>query len=156
MSVEFRENMDGRLVFDGENFDRLVSFGITAVGSRAREMLRVAELSIQGTVHVDGLADDAPARGRLIVSPFTERRIRYTLDFPGVGGDPLRLTGLKCIRWLHPIRSWTSMTVELSRPDGDLVARGQMWFRLRDLASFLRGFGTGTTTGEAEVISWPA
>lgn len=156
MSVTFAEKMDGRLVLDGETFDRLVSFRIRAGGPRAREMLRVAELAIEGTVHVDGIADDSPARGTLIVSPFTERRIHYTLHFPGAGGEPLRLTGLKCIRWSHPLRSWTSMTAELSRPDGDLIASGQMWFRLRDLATFLRGFGTGTATREGEAISWPS
>lgn len=140
IGVAFTERMDGRLVVAGERFDRCARFELTAVGPSAKEMLGVAVLEVEGAVHIDGIADAAPARGSLLVSPFTQRRVVYALSFAGEDGSPYRLEGLKTLDYTHPLRSWTTMQAALVDAAGTRVAAGVMWFRGRDLGSFVSGF----------------
>ncbi|MCC7076531.1 MAG: hypothetical protein IT198_05345 [Acidimicrobiia bacterium] len=151
IGVAFTERMDGRLVVVGERFDRCTRFELTAVGPSAKAMLGVAVLDVEGVVHVDGIADAAPARGTLLVSPFTQRRVVYSLSFTGTDGSPYRLDGRKTLDYTHPLRSWTTMQASLVDAGGTRVAAGVMWFRGRDLGAFVSGFRATRETGPSRI-----
>ncbi|HZD17806.1 MAG TPA: hypothetical protein VE669_06670, partial [Actinomycetota bacterium] len=82
--------------------------------------------SVDGTVHLGGLATAAPATGTLEISPWERRRIRYVLDFALDDGTRLRFDGTKRISYARPIRSWTTLpglVTEAGRPWGRALLR---------------------------------
>ena len=94
---------------------------------------------IHGTVTAGGLCGPVPFEGTLELRYFTERRIRYTLDFD-VGGRAMRLVGDKeNLRWWNLLVTHTTCFTTITElSSGRLVSRGTVLFRLRDLPGLMR------------------
>jgi hypothetical protein len=108
------------------------AFTVTARAPSLREHLRDGRAELRGTVEAPGLAAAAEATGELTIRLLRGRRIRYELGFTGDDGRRYRFAGQKDLRWLEPLRSWTTLPGEITDEDGRVVARCRTRF---DLAS---------------------
>lgn len=88
--------------------------------------------SMEGTVTADGLAEAAPAKGVIAISPLWKRRIRYTFAFEGNDGRRYEFDGQKTLRTLSPLRSWTTLRGRIRDEQtretvGDAELRFDVW-----------------------------
>jgi hypothetical protein len=141
----FHEIMEGSVQKVGERFDRPFRFEVDV--STPKLIARVAMCDAEGWVRIDGLAKRGHATGRLEMSPFIERRIRYVLDFEGDDGQRYRFDGSKRIARLGALphvllRTWTTLPGDVTREDSELWGRALLRFHLfrdfRALASSVR------------------
>jgi hypothetical protein len=93
--------------------------------------LRDRKATLRGTVEAPGLATAATATGTMLLRPVRGRIIRYELAFTGDDGRRYRFAGEKHIRWLDPLRSWTTLPGEITDDAGRTIARCQTRFDLR-------------------------
>lgn len=98
------------------------------------------EATLAGRVLLPGVADDPHAVGTLQIAPLRRRRLRYQLAFQATDGRPLRLDGWKSVRFLHPLRSMTTLPATLYEADGSVLGEAVLRFHVRDLPRFLAGF----------------
>lgn len=138
----FREVMEGVVQRDGERFDRpfRFEFDVTAPSVLAFATTAVGEAS--GTVRLDGLAKDAPAKGRLELSPLLGRSIRYVFDFTGTDGKTYRFDGAKTTTLRRHLVGWTTLPGAVYDEQGNVwgkaVLRFSMSRHLRGLLSSIR------------------
>jgi hypothetical protein len=141
----FHEIMEGSVQRTGERFDRPFRFEVEV--STPRLIARVAMCDAEGWVRIDGLAKRGTATGRLELSPFIERRIRYVLDFEGDDGARYQFDGSKRIARFGALphvllRTWTTLPGEVRRDDGELWGKALLRFHMlrdfRALASSVR------------------
>lgn len=92
----------------------------------------------QGTIRVDGLCEDAPCSGTLVLRYFDQHRLVYTLDFEAAG-TRYRYVGEKVN--IQPWNLLTSHTTCFGRiveqGTGKLVSTGVTFFRLWTAPKFL-------------------
>ena len=98
--------------------------------------------AMEGRVTAEGLAEDAPAKGAIAISPLWKRRIRYSFSFEGSDGRRYEFDGQKTLRTLHPLRSWTTLRGKIrDEQTGDVVGDAEARFDLRaDLLGLLASF----------------
>jgi hypothetical protein len=141
LGVSFHEIMEGTLQREGERFDRPFRFEFRVETPRLVGMLGVAKGSLEGTVRLDGVARDAPAKGTVELSPFWERRMRYVFDFTGADAASYRFDGKKTILPWQPLRTITTLPGMVSRggePYGVAVLRFSFARHLPDLVRSIR------------------
>jgi len=142
----FDEIMEGTIQKTGERFDRPFRFRVKV--RTPNVIARVAMCDAEGTLRLDGLAKDVPAKGRLELSPIFERRIRYVLDFTGDDGKRYRFDGSKTLgsgrRPLAYLDSWTTLPGEVTDEQGGVYGRGVLRFSMR---KHLRGLLTSMRLG---------
>jgi hypothetical protein len=100
--------------------------------------------AINGTVDVEGLATGASLSGTIEVSPITERRVRYTFEFPGDDGHSYRFDGWKSISWLHALHTWTTLPGTVYDSGGSIVGTADARFPIRETGRFLASMRTPT------------
>jgi hypothetical protein len=141
IGFSFDEVMEGSVQRDDERFDRPFRFELRV---RAPNVLGFAGTAVgeaTGHARLDGLAKEAPARGRIELSPFRGRRIRYVFDFRGDDGATYTFDGHKTIGGAAFQRGWTTLPGEVRRADGSVWARAVLRFSLRhQLAALLKSF----------------
>lgn len=97
--------------------------------------------TLEGTISIDGLCEDAPCTGTLALRYFDEQKIRYTLDFE-VDGVEYCYIGEK--RNIYPWNLHVSHTTcygEVREKESDkLVSKSITYFRLNTVPSFLSSF----------------
>lgn len=97
--------------------------------------------TLEGTVTIDGLCDEAPCTGTLELRYFTEQKIRYTFSFE-VEGKTYHFVGEKrnILPWnLH--QSHTTCYGELREADSEkLISKSTTYFRFNTLPAFLASF----------------
>jgi hypothetical protein len=93
--------------------------------------LKDGKAEMTGVVEAPGLAAYAEAHGEMTLRPLVARIIRYQLTFRGDDGRRYRFAGQKDIRWLDPLRTWTTLPGEITDEDGRLVARCDTRFDYR-------------------------
>jgi len=139
IGFRFDEVMEGTVQREGERFDRPFRFDFRV---RAPDVLGMAGTAIgdaTGRARLDGLAKDAPAQGRLELSPFRERHIRYVFEFRGDDGHSYRFDGRKTIGGAAFLRGWTHLPGEVTRADGTVYGKALLRFSFRrHLADLLR------------------
>jgi hypothetical protein len=142
VGFSFHEVMEGRLEMGGERFDRPFTFSLDV---RFPEVIDVATSAVGeavGTVRIDGLARDVPAKGTLELAPFGKRRIRYAFRFRGDDGQDYAFVGEKTIGGLAFTRGWTDLPGALKDASGGVIGTAQLRFSMRrhlvDLVSSLR------------------
>jgi hypothetical protein len=99
------------------------------------------ECYLKGTVTADGLCEESPCEGRLLLDYRGTHTIRYEFTFES-HGQPLRYTGEKVnIRpWNLPVSHTTCFGTITRERDGALISRGVAFFKLSKLPSFLASF----------------
>ena len=93
-----------------------------------------------GRVRMDGVAEDAPAEGTIEMDPLRGRRIAYRFSFQGDDGRLYRFAGEKRIRWLHALRTWTTLPGAVLDEEGTEVASVVAYFDRSEIFPFLRTF----------------
>jgi hypothetical protein len=94
--------------------------------------------TLEGTVTVGGLCEDAPCKGRLELRYFDEHMLRYTFEFE-VGGVRYRYLGEKVNiqAWNLPVSHTTCYGVLTEAETGRLISRSVTHFRLSAIPAFL-------------------
>jgi len=130
----FHEIMEGSVERVGERFDRPFRFEVEV--STPKLIARVAMCDAEGSLRIDGLAKNAPTKGRLELSPVIERRIRYVLDFIGDDGKRYQFDGSKRIARFGALphtllKSWTTLPGTVTDESGELWGRAVLRFHMR-------------------------
>ena len=139
---EFAETMAGSVEWDAHpGVKHPFSFRVRAHAASAREPLVNGRASLHGVVHAPPIAAAAEAEGTITIRPIGQRIIRYELAFVGDDGHGYELVGQKDIRWLSPIKTFTTLPAEILDEDGRRVATCQTTFDLvGEGLDFLRSF----------------
>jgi len=149
LGFSFREVMEGTLTRAGERFDRAFRFELDVQSPTLTGFVTGVEAKATGTVLIDGLAKDAPARGTLTLSPFRKKTMRYTLDIEGKDGRKYVFDGQKMIRWLDAVHSWTTLPGVVYDEDRKIWGTGILRFEKRHLRPLLRSIRIGRTNKAA-------
>ncbi len=95
--------------------------------------------SARGFITVGGLANKADCEGYLKLMYFTERKIRYELDFKGDDGKSYRYMGEKVNIWpwnLHRTHVTCYGTIT-DTATGKIISSSIVYFPLREMYDFL-------------------
>lgn len=129
MRLSFVETMRGT-VEDTKGDTHPLSFDVSAVGGADGHFV------LRGLAKALPWTREATAQGTLTIAP-RERTITYLLRFASDAGDSLVLDAQKRFSFLAPLRSMTLMPVTVSNAAGEVLARGNMSFDLRELVPFV-------------------
>jgi hypothetical protein len=142
LGFSFHEIMEGTVQREGERFDRPFRFELDV---RAPSVLGFATTAVGeavGTVRIDGLARDVPARGTLELSPVQGNFIRYEFEFTGDDGKKYRFDGSKKTTLRRHLVGWTTLPGkvydEAGRVWGSAVLRFSLRKQLRQLMKSVR------------------
>jgi hypothetical protein len=139
LGFEFQEVMSGTYTRSGHPS----STGTMRLVARARardllQHLRDGLVSLDGTLDMEGVADDVPVSGSIEIRPLTQRVLRYDFSFTGNDGRPYRFVGQKDVKLTALARSMTTLPGTITDAAGHEVARAILRFDLRaDLFPFL-------------------
>lgn len=144
LGFSFRERMEGTVQRRGEPFDRRFWFDLDV---RAPSLLGFATTAVgrcEGTLHVDGLARDVPALGRMEISPLHRKLVRYVVDFRGDDGRTYRFDGQKDVTFRRHLVGWTTLPGHVYDADEQVWGDALLRFSLRrELRPLLRSFAVG-------------
>jgi len=130
MRLSFVETMRGT-VRDLHGEVHSIAFDVSAMGNSGD-----GHFALRGLARAPHWAREAAAHGTLTIAP-RERTITYAVRFRSEAGEELLLDAQKRFSFLAPRRSMTLMPVTLRDPSGEVIARGEMTFDLRELVPFL-------------------
>jgi len=144
LRFSFREKMEGTVQRAGETRARPFRFDLDV---RAPSLLGFATTAVglaEGTVRIEGLASDVPARGHLEISPLHRHLIRYVLEFQGDDGRAYRFDGQKDTSTRRHLIGWTTLPGQVYDADGAVWGEALLRFSLRrELGKLLRSVKVG-------------
>lgn len=136
---EFRETMVGTYS-QGQSAPQDLEFTVKISTANILDYLRTGYLAVEGQLHAEGLAADAPVHGTMVMPPLG-RMIRYDLRFTSDEGKDCWLRGQKDIRLTNMLGSLTILPGALSSAEGVEFATCEVRFPVRQqLLSFLRSW----------------
>lgn len=110
--------------------------------------LRAGTLELSGKMHAEGLADEAPASGKLEIQPLS-RRIGYDVAFRAEDGKRYRFVGQKTLSFVKLLKSMTTLPGEVLDEDGKVIGTALLYFDVKnDLVPFLATFRRGRAVPE--------
>ena len=140
----FREKMDGSVQRAGERFDRSFRFEFDVRAPSILGFVTTAVGDCTGSVHIDGLARGAAARGRIEISPWLRRSVRYVFDFTADDGRRYRFDGQKRVTLRRHLVGWTTLPGHVYDGDGNVWGDALLRFSLRrELRKLLASFTVG-------------
>jgi hypothetical protein len=146
----FREKMEGSVQRTGERFDRSFRFDFDVHAPSILGFATTAVGDCTGTVRIDGLAKNVPARGRIEISPWRKRTVRYVFDFTGDDGKRYRFDGQKRVTLRRHLVGWTTLPGHVYDADGNVWGEAVLRFSLRrELRNLLRSFVVGPRAARA-------
>ncbi len=139
LGFEFQEVMSGKYTRTGQPSHtgelRMVA---KARAENAVRHLRDGMVALEGTVDMEGIADDVPMSGSIEIRPLSKKIIRYDFSFTGNDGQPYRFAGQKDIRFSDLVHSMTTLKGALTDAQGAEIATATLRFNLKaDLWPFL-------------------
>jgi hypothetical protein len=139
VGFRFEETMAGTYTLGGKpDEQRQLSFTCRATASDALQHLRDGMTRMEGTLDMEGFADDVPIAGTIEIAVLRKRIIRYEFQFVGNDGEPYRFAGQKEIKLSNLLGTMTSLGATVTDARGNEVARARVAFDLRaDLLPFL-------------------
>jgi hypothetical protein len=139
IGFEFEETMTGTYTRTGAPSEQgAFRFQARVKAEDALRHLRDNLATLEGTLDMEGFADDVPLSGTVEIAPLTRRIIRYEFDFTANDGKPYRFAGQKNIRFSDFIGTMTNLTAAITDAKGNEVARAQIRFDVKaDLLPFL-------------------
>jgi len=153
----FREKMEGSVQRTGERFDRSFRFDFDVHAPSLLGFVTTAVGDCTGTVRIDGLAKNVPARGRIEISPWLKRSVRYVFDFTGEDGRRYRFDGAKRVTLRRHLVGWTTLPGHVYDADGNVWGDALLRFSLRrELRNLLKSFVVGPRAGHATAGASPA
>ncbi|GEM_PF-2312237 len=129
MNVGFVETMRGTLKAE-DGSETKIEFEVHAHADHLRQFLKDRHTSLKGIMRAGKYGAAVPATGSLVVD--IPRALTYCVEF-----GQYVLEGRKTPRFFAPVKSMTAMEVVLKTREGDTVARGQMFFDVRELGTFV-------------------
>lgn len=135
---KFTETMSG--TFRRDDQDRHLSFTVTVRAPSVLEHLKDRRALLTGRVTAEGLCQNAPGDGEIIIDPAFGRYIRYDLHFTADDGMGYRLFGQKDVDPWHLTRTMTTLPATLESDDGREHWKALLRFDLWDLPGFLWSF----------------
>ena len=140
----FREKMEGTVQRPGERFDRSFHFEFDVHAPSVLGFATTAVGEAAGTVHIDGLAKSAEARGHIELSPVHKNIIRYVFEFTGDDGKKYRFDGSKKTTVRRHLVGWTTLPGKVYDAEGNVWGEALLRFSLRrDLRDLLRSIRVG-------------
>jgi hypothetical protein len=140
LGFEFREMMSGSYTRSGAGGPGGGQMRLTARAS-APSLLRHLQdglAQLDGTLDMEGFADDVPVSGTLEIRPLTKKLIRYQFSFVGNDGNPYQFAGQKDIRLADLAGTITTLAGAVTDAQGTEVARATLRFDVKaDLVAFL-------------------
>ena len=139
---QFQETMSGTYTLTGAaDSPRRISFKSRVTAPDALRHLRDGMAELEGTLEMEGFADDVPLAGTIEISPLRKRLIRYEFSFVGNDGRPYRFAGQKDLKLFDLIGSWTNLPASLFDQAGKEVGQVRVKFDLlNDLLPMLVSF----------------
>ncbi len=131
VGFRFHEVMEGSVQREGETFDRPFRFELEIEAPDVLDLRGTAVCEAAGHARIDGLAKHAPAKGRLELSPFVRRRLRYVLEMRADDGKTYTFDGHKTIGGLTFSRGWTTLPGEIVDAEGKLWGKAVLRFSFR-------------------------
>lgn len=131
IGFNFVEVMEGTAVLGDDRFDRPFRFQVDVEAPDLAGFTTTAVGQAHGRLTIDGFASAVEASGRLELSPFKGRTIRYVLAFSADDRGRYTFDGHKTIRWARPYVSWTTLPGELTDAGGRRVGTALMRFSMR-------------------------
>jgi hypothetical protein len=141
---QFQEKMSGTYTLrGGPEGARRITFKGRVRAADALAHLRDGMAELEGTVDLEGFADDVPMAGTIQISPLRKRLIRYEFSFVANDGRPYRFAGQKDIRFGDLLGSWTTLPAALYDQAGQEVGQARVTFDMKSdflplLVSFRR------------------
>lgn len=140
----FREKMEGSVQRTGERFDRSFRFDFDVHAPSVLGFATTAVGDCTGTVRIDGLAKNVPAKGRIEISPWLKHTVRYVFDFTGDDGKRYRFDGSKRVTLRRHLVGWTTLPGHVYDADGNVWGDALLRFSLRrELRNLVRSFVVG-------------
>jgi hypothetical protein len=140
----FREKMEGSVQRKGERFDRSFRFDFDVHAPSLLGFATTAVGELTGVVRIDGLARRVPGRGRIEISPWYRRSVRYVFDFTGDDGKRYRFDGAKRVTLRRHLVGWTTLPGHVYDEDGNVWGDALLRFSLRrELRNLLRSVVVG-------------
>jgi hypothetical protein len=144
LRFSFREKMEGTVTRAGERFDRPFRFEFDVRAPNVLGFATTAVGAMEGTVRVDGLARDVPAKGHVELSPVHHNSIRYVFEFTADDGKRYRFDGSKKTTVRRHLVGWTTLPGRIYDEVGAVWGEAVLRFSLRrDLRDLLRSFKVG-------------
>src|SRR5687768_15622994 len=128
---QFQEKMSGSYTLSGGTPARRMSFSARVRAADAVQHLRDGMAELEGTVELEGFADEVPMSGTIQISPLRKRLIRYEFSFVANDGRPYRFAGQKDIRFGDLLGSWTTLPATIYDRDGREVGQARVTFDMR-------------------------
>jgi hypothetical protein len=133
---QFQERMTGTYTLTGSaDQPRRISFSARVKADDSLRHLKDGMAELEGTVDLEGFADDVPLKGTIEIAPVRKRLIRYEFSFLGNDGRAYRFAGQKDIRLADLLGSWTTLPAALYDPSGKEIGQARMSFDMK--ADFL-------------------
>ncbi len=141
----FRETMRGSYYLLADPTDeRAMSFTIRVRADSLRSFAQSPVARIEGTVTLEGFADEVPLDGKLAFNLHDQRRLVYDFTFESQDGHPHRFRGQKDITPLALLESFTTLPGTIYEGTTKEVGRATLRFDLRsDFKKLLRSFRVG-------------
>ncbi len=144
LGFTFRERMEGGVQRVGERFDRAFRFDLDVKAPSLLGFATTAVGACSGRLHIDGFARDVVARGRIEISPWWRRRVRYVLDFEADDGQRYRFDGSKRLTLRRHLQAWTTLPGRVMDAEGRVWGDALLRFSLRrELRALLGSFAVG-------------
>lgn len=103
--------------------------------------LKERSTRLTGRVTMEGVVEDVPIEGSLMIDPLFGKELVYDFTFTK-GKSRFRFLGRKSVRFTDPVTSMTTLTGKLER-DGVTMGDVDSRFNLLELPGFLWSFGLG-------------
>jgi hypothetical protein len=140
----FRERMDGTARRNTESRDRAFRFDLDVHATSVLGFATTAIGLARGTLHLDGLASDVPARGHLELSPWHRHLIRYVIEFKADDGRTYRFDGQKDTSPSRHLIGWTTLPGKVYDDEGRVWGEALLRFSLRrELARLVKSARVG-------------
>ncbi len=139
VGFQFNETMSGTYTRVGKPDEQgLFRFQACMHAEDGLRHMRDGLCKIDGTLDMEGFADDVPIAGTLEIAVFTKKIIRYDFGFTGNDGNPYRFAGQKNIRFTDFVGTMTHLTGSITDARGTEVAQATVKFDIKsDLLPFL-------------------
>jgi hypothetical protein len=136
---KFEEKQTGTYhLFSRPEEEKAFTFTAQAAVDSVLDYLRDMSATLQGTVEMEGFADQVPLNGSLELNPLLGRVLRYQFTFVANDGKTYRFAGQKDIQLLDLPGSMTTLPGVVYDETGNEIARVLTRFDLgSDLVPFL-------------------
>jgi hypothetical protein len=142
LGFSFEETMSGTYHLLSHPFvERPIAFSLGARVAGIRQFLKDKMARVEGTVSIEGFADERPLEGTLCLKLLEERRLTYDFSFRANDGEKYRFHGQKDVTMIALAQTMTTLPASLYDAKGTEIARAVLRFDLRgSLRPFLRSW----------------